>query len=184
MLWIGLTVCLMGALTVPMIGLAQEEEQEMPPMGPPEEMKQIASMAGVYDVEFKFRMDPNQDWTTTKVLATIKMVLDGAAQQMDWQGEMMGMKFSGLGLTAYNRETKKWQNTWVDNMSGQISISEGDLVDGKMVLSGVDMMQGMKVHSRHTWYNMTDKGFEWSMEMSMDGGENFVTSGTATYTKR
>ena len=112
------------------------------------------------------------------------MVLDGAAQQMDWQGEMMGQKFNGLGLITYDRETKMWKNSWVDNMSGRMTLNEGEMADGKLVFAGTDIMQGMKIHVRQTTYNITDKGFEWKYEMSMDGGETYMTGMTANYKKR
>ncbi len=175
----------LGAMLVPCLVLAQGEEQAMPEMGAPKQMKELAAMNGVFDVEMKFKMDPTDaDWTTTKGLATIKMVLDGAAQQMDWQGEMMGQKFNGLGLTTYDRETKMWQSIWMDNMSARISMSEGELTDGKLVLVGTNLMQGMKTTIRQTTFNITEKGFEWKYEMSMDGGETYMTTMTSTYKKR
>jgi hypothetical protein len=175
----------LGAMLVPGLALAQGEEHAMPEMGPPKQMKELTVMNGVYDVEMKYKMDPTAaDWTTTNGLATVKMVLDGAAQQMDWQGEMMGQKFTGMGLTTYDREAKAWQNTWVDSMSGRITMASGEMADGKMVFSGANMMQGMKIHTKQTSYNITEKGFDWKYEMSMDGGETYMTAMTATYTKR
>jgi hypothetical protein len=177
--------CFLTAALVPGLVLAQGEEDAMPEMGPPKQMKDLAPLNGVFDVEMKYKMDPSAaDWTTSNGLATVKYVLDGAAQQMDWQGEMMGQKFNGLGFTTYDRETKMWQNSWMDNMAGRMTMSSGEMSDGKMVFSGSDMMQGMKMHFRQTTYNITDKGFDWKYEMSMDGGETYITSMTATYKKR
>ena len=175
----------LGAMLVPGLVLAQGEEHAMPEVGAPKEMKELAAMNGVFDVEMKFKMDPSdEDWTVTNGLATIKMVLDGAAQQMDWQGEMMGMKFNGLGLVTYDRETKMWQSVWMDNMAGRMSTSEGEMADGKLVFIGTDLMQGMKLNVRQTTYNITEKGFDWKYEMSMDGGETYMTAMTSTYKKR
>ena len=181
---ITLMSCFLTAMLAPGLVLAQGEGHAMP-TGPPKQMKELASMNGVFDVEMKFKMDPTSaDWITTSGLATIKMVLDGAAQQMDWQGEMMGMKFNGLGLTTYDREAKMWQNSWVDNMSGRQTMTSGEMTDGTMILTGTDMKQGMKIHVRQTTHNITEKGFEWKYEMSMDGGETYMTAMTATYKKR
>jgi hypothetical protein len=160
------------------------QTQEMPPMGPPPEMKQIAAMEGVYDVVFKYKMDPAQSWVTTNGLCTIKNVLGGAAQQMTWQGEMLGMNFEGRGMTCYDRESKMWQNTWVDNMSARISYYTGTMQDGNFVFEGEDVMEGKPVQARNTTMHITDKGFESKMEMSMDGGQTYMTWATAVYTKR
>ena len=152
-------------------------------MGPPEEMKQMERFNGVWDVKSKFRMDPSQDWQGSQALVTFKMILDGAAQQMDFQGEMMGMKFAGIGVTCYNRQIKTWQNTWIDNMSATMGIYEGGPDGDTIVFSGTDMMNGVLTHTRMTTFNITDDRFEWKMENSMDG-ENYSTNMTAVYTKR
>lgn len=167
-------------------GFAQEKEAApaMPPMGAPPEMKMVTEMEGVYDVEFKFKMDPGAtEWTTSPATVTITNVLDGSAQRMEWKSDMLGMPFHGIGMLCYDRQSKMWQNTWVDNMAARLSYYEGTMQDGTMVLEGTDMMEGQKVHSRNTTFNMTDSGFEWKMEMSMDG-ESYATWATAVYTKR
>jgi hypothetical protein len=159
-------------------------EAGMPPMGPPEELKQVEVMNGEYDVKFFYKMDPmNEEWTETRATAVLRTVAGGGAQQMPFDGEMMGMPFSGMGLTTYDRETKQWQMTWVDSMGARISMYTGDFKDGKMVVTGKDLGQGMTYHSRLTTYNITDKGFEWKYEMSMDG-TNYMDTAKATYTKK
>jgi len=166
------------------VAMQEKAAQEMPPMGPPPEMKQIAAMEGVYDVVFKYKMDPSQNWVTTNGLCTIKNVLGGAAQQMTWQGEMLGMNFEGRGMTCYDRESKMWQNIWVDNMAARISYYTGTMQDGNFVFEGEDVMEGKPVHARNTTTHITDKGFESKMEISMDGGQTYMTWATSVYTKR
>ncbi|MEW6051501.1 MAG: DUF1579 family protein [Candidatus Zixiibacteriota bacterium] len=167
------------------------EQMQMPPMGPPEEMKQLAFLEGTWDVvsNFNISMDPTKEqWQESKATAVYSYIVDGAAMQCVYDGgaDMMpGMPpFKGFMLQAYNRETKKWQATWVDNMSGSISLYTGTHDAGKSVLEGEDMMGGQKWWTRMTSYDETPGAFKWKMEMSMDGGKTFVTSGTATYTKR
>jgi hypothetical protein len=178
-----------SCLTAPWTGaLAQEGSGDpppgMPPMGAPAELKALEQYNGVWDVEFKFRMDPaSEDWSTTHALATYKMVLDGSAQLQDFSGEMMGMKFTGMGWYCYDRDTKTWQNSWVDNFGAKISLYEGEMTEDGIVFSGMDKMQGMDVYSRTTTTPVVDGKFEWTMETSMDG-ENYMVSGMAVYTRR
>jgi hypothetical protein len=159
--------------------------QEMPPMGPPEEMKMMKDVVGVYDVEQQWRMDPaSEEWETSNGVATYELILDGAAVRHTYESEMMGMPFHGLGLIAFNRETGKWQQAWVDNMGAQISYYEGNYKDGQMVTVGEEKWQGQTYLARITVYNMEPDGFDWKYEMSMDGGKEYFTSGKAHYTKR
>ncbi len=159
-------------------------EAAMPPMGPPPEMKELEAMNGKYKVKFFYKMNPmSEEWTETAATAVLSTVVGGGAQQMVFEGKMMDMPFSGIGLTSFDRETKKWQTTWVDSMGARISMYTGDLQDGKIVVTGKDMGQGMTYHSRLTTYNITDKGFDWKYEMSMDG-TNYMDTAKATYTKK
>ncbi len=171
-----------GALSLADEGQAHGEGG-MPPMGPPVEMKEIEVLNGKYKVNFFYKMNPmTEEWTETEATAVVSMVVGGGAQQMKFEGEMMGMPFSGIGLTSYDRETKKWQMNWVDSMGARISIYTGDFKDGKMVVTGTDLGQGMTYHSRLTTYNINDKGFDWKYEMSMDG-KTYMDTAKATYRK-
>ena len=161
-----------------------EAMAEMPPIGPPDEMKEVAILNGDYDVKFWYKVNPMApDWTETKATAEVSLVAGGAAQQMIFEGEMMGIPFEGIGFTSYDRETSKWQMIWVDSMGARISMYTGDLKDGEMVVEGKDLGQGMTFHSRLTTYNMNEEGFDWKYEMSMDG-ENYMETAKATYRKR
>lgn len=161
-----------------------EGEAAMPPMGAPEEMKALEAMNGEYDVKFYYKANPmSPEWTETEATATLSTVLDGAAQKMVFEGEMVGMPFTGIGLTAYDRETAKFQTTWVDSMGARLSMYTGSLADGELVVEGEDRGQGMTFQSRLTTYNMTDTGFDWKYEMSMDG-TNYMETAKATYTKK
>ena len=173
-----LTVCLM------LIPMAWAADEDMPPMGPPEEMKMVAPMVGAWDVAMTARMAPDQPWEESNGSCTYEMILDGSALLQKFEGSMGGMPFSGESLMCFNRETKKWQVTWIDNMACMLSIYEGKMKDGQMVVSGEDMWQGIKFLSRNTTFNITDTRFEWTMENSMDGGKTWYESMKSVYTKK
>ncbi len=166
-------------------GQEAQAEVGMPAMGPPPEMKELEAMNGEYSVKFFYKMDPmSEEWLETEATAVLSTVVGGGAQQLVFEGNMMGMPFSGIGLTSYDRHTTKWQTTWVDSMGARISMYTGDFKDGKLVVTGADPgPEGMMVHSRLTNYNMTDQGFDWTYEMSTDG-TNYMTGAKATYTRK
>ena len=89
-----------------------------------------------------------------------------------------------MGLTTSARETQKWVTTWGDSMGARISMYTGTFEDGEMVVEGEDMSQGMTFQSRLTTYNITESGWDWKYEMSMDGGANYVEGAKATYTRK
>ena len=53
-----------------------------------------------------------------------------------------------------------------------------------MVVTGKDLgPDGGTVHSRLTNYNITETGWDWKYEMSMDG-TNYMDGAKATYTRK
>ena len=169
-------------------GVAAQEQQGSAPFGmpgPPQQMKDMAFLAGVWDVDMKMKMsDTASEFTPTKGTCRYESILDGSALQMIYEGEMMGMMFKGFGLQCFNRETNKWQMTWSDNIGSCISFYEGDMKDGVLSVSGIDRYQGMEFVTKISASNMTPARFDWKMEMSMDGGKTFMTNATAVYTKK
>jgi len=176
-------LCAVALLAGFMAPVASAQEG-MPPMGPPEEMKVLAKYDGTWTVDFSVKMTPDSDWVTSAATCEFKMVLDGAAQQMSYDGTMMGMPFDGIGLTAFNRTSQKWQNSWVDNMMGMISLYEGEMKGNALVVSGMDKMGDHEVLTRMTSTFVSDDQIDWLMENSSDMGKTFVEGAKATYKRQ
>ncbi len=168
------------------VAIAQDEpEGEMPPMGPPEQMKEIAFLEGTWDVEMEWadEKDPTK-WNKETAVCTYSDILDGCAKQMSFVGDMMGMPFEGLMIQSYDRDRGEWQSAWVDNFGGKLSLFTGQWEGDKVTLSGESMWQGQKYLSRMSTFNHTDKSFDWTMESSFDDGKTWVLTGKAKYTKQ
>lgn len=168
--------------------VAQEAEKkaeaEMPPMGAPEEMKHLAFLVGDWKVASKWRMDyKSEEWTESEATCNYAYILDGCAMQFTYKGDIQGMPFMGMGVQTYDRETKKWQTTWLDNMAARSTLYTGDRKEGTTVFYGDDIYAGMKMMSRMTTWDETETSFKWKMEQSMDGGKTWMVGGEATYTK-
>lgn len=172
-------------LTLTVTTSAQDNTGAMPEMGAPKEIKELSWLVGTWDVVMKTKWDPNAtDWAEEKGTATYSYAVDSSAIMMHYQGMTMGMSFKGLMVQTFDRETKMWQSSWVDNFSARLVLYTGTRAKGKTVLTGEDLMQGQKMTTRMTTFNESPTKFEWSMEGSIDGGKTFMTSATAVYTKR
>lgn len=166
-------------------GFAEDQKQaQMPPMGPPEQMKDVAFLEGSWNVDMQWRdeKDPEK-WNEEKGSCTYKPILGGSALEMTYKGDMMNMPFQGLMIMSYDRDKHEWQSMWLDNMGAKMSFYTGDMKDGKMSLTGEEMWQGQNFLSRMSTFNHTDKSFDWTMESSFDGGKTWMVMGTAKYTK-
>jgi hypothetical protein len=169
--------------TKPLPGQSQEQ---MPPTGPPAEMKALANLVGTWGYTMKMKMDPASDqFQEIKMTCKMAYILDGAAMTLEHESteQMMGMTFKGLGIQTYDREKKEWQMTWTDNMTGRTGIYTGQRTDSAAVFTGEDVMMGQKYLSRTSMFNCKPTSFDWKMEMSMDDGKTWMVSATATFTK-
>ena len=158
----------------------------MPEMGAPKEMAMMAGLAGNWTFEMKMKMDPSDTaWTTATGTAEWKSELGGCAMRMDCHSKMMGMPFEGVAYWTYDRETKMWQNVWIDNMAGNMAMTTGNPdASGKIVMTGDCSMMGQKFLVRQTTTTVSPTKHDWMYEMSSDGGKTWWTSMTATYTKK
>jgi len=108
--------------------------EELAAPGP--EHKLLASMAGQWDAEARcFMGGPEAPPTVSKGTAKSTMILGGRYLQEEFQGDMMGKKFTGLGLTGYDKFNKKFVNVWIDDMGTGFFTSEGTADESGKVLT-------------------------------------------------
>lgn len=158
-----------------------------PPMGPPAQLKEKAFLIGTWDAVGKGLMDPSKpdQWSPMTGVCEYRYTADGAAIQMDYESNMMGMPYRGLGLQTYDRETNQWQLAWVDNMSARLALFTGeDRGDNSTVVTGEGRFGGMVMQTRMSSYNETKNSFDWKFEQSFDGGKSFITMMLFEYKKR
>ncbi len=171
------------ASLVPAVFAQEQKGGEMPPMGRPAPMDQIAFMQGDWNVTMAFRMGPDQPWQETTGASHVDTILDGCVQRMDFRSEIMGMPFHGIDHTSYNRERQRFESIWIDDMSAKFSQMSGNFVDGKLVMAGTDIMMGTEVQVRSTSEQVSDDEVRWNMEQSTDG-ENWFTSMKMSYERK
>ena len=121
--------------------------EELAAPGP--EHQKLASLAGEWETEAQCYMaGPDSPPTVTKGTCKGKMILAGRFLQEEFEGDMMGKKFHGIGLMGYDKFNKKYVNTWIDDMGTGIFASEGTCdASGKVLtLTGKmdDPMTGQK----------------------------------------
>ena len=157
------TLCLM--LTVSPV-LAKEKKHEKPmnqqammelwkKLGTPgEPHKHFASLAGSWTTTTKEWMEPGKPPTESTGTAEMKMLLDGRFLYQEYNSQMMGQPYSGIGIDAYDNMTKKYVTTWMDTMGTGIFMMEGTAsADGKTItLKGSHPEPGGgQMHHRAVW---------------------------------
>ena len=134
--------------------------------------KAMAKSAGDWTFTSKMWMDPTAEPMSSTGTAKFEMLYGGRYLQSKVSGSMMGMPFEGTATTGYNNATKKYFNTWIDNMGTGVMYSEGTMdASGVVTLIGTmfDPMSGKNCTTRETWKMDSDNKMTMEMYSSTDG---------------
>jgi hypothetical protein len=94
--------------------------------------KALDVFTGEWNVASKWWMSPDAPPMESKGTASKKWILGGRYISEDFNGEMMGMPFTGSGLSGYDNVKKKYNSSWVDSSSTALFTSLGtSSADGK-----------------------------------------------------
>jgi hypothetical protein len=104
--------------------------EKMMKLGAPGEAHaKLKPMAGKWNFVTKWRMTADAPWQESPGKAEFKWIMGDRFLVQDIKGNpdpsMGGMSFEGHGMTGYDNISKKYWNTWLDNMGTGVMISEG-----------------------------------------------------------
>lgn len=101
---------------------------------PGEPHKLFAGLAGSWTTSAKEWMEPGKPPMESAGMAENKMLLDGRFLYHEYNGQMMGQPYSGVGIYSYDNMTKKYVTVWMDSMGTGIFMMEGTASpDGKTI---------------------------------------------------
>lgn len=112
---------------------AMKTMMEVSTPGPEHAM--LAKSNGDWKAETTMWISPDAPPTVSTGMVNNKMIMGGRYQQMSFKGNMMGAPFEGTGTTGYDKGSKKWVNTWYDNMSTGIMTMEGTWDDASKTVT-------------------------------------------------
>jgi len=132
--WTSVITCMLAAPAFAQEGempqMTPEQQGEMEAymnagkLGPQHE--QMAKAAGTFDVAMKSWMDPAAPPMESKGVAVRTLHMGGRVVHEEYQGDMMGMPFTGLARSGYDNVSGKYWSTWTDSMSTGIMVSQGE----------------------------------------------------------
>ena len=100
---------------------------------PGEPHKLFSSLAGNWSTTSKEWMEPGKPPTESTGTAEMKMLLDGRFLYQEYNAQMMGQPFSGIGIDAYDNMSKKYVTAWMDSMGTGIFMEGTASPDGKTI---------------------------------------------------
>ena len=98
----------------------------------------------------------------------ISKILDNCVVHENFEGAPL----KGQSFSSFDRATKKWKQTWVDNTASYLDFT-GGFADGKMILAREFETNGKKISQRMVWFDIQPDQFQWNWERSDDGGQTW-----------
>ena len=148
----------------------------------------LAKMAGEWTATVKFLMDPSQPWQETVGTSVVTTLMDGRYIQESNTATMMGMPFSGMGVTGYDNVIGKYVSTWIDNMGTGIMTSTGTAdASGKVISwNGVmsDPMTGKPSKARMVTTVVDDSRHTFEMYSTPPGAKKEMKTMTIEYVRK
>ena len=183
-----LTLFILLAMLCSTFTFAQNDDMKkwMDYMTPGTEQQKLAKLNGNWVYTSKMWMDPAGEPTLTNGTATCEMLLDGRYSQMKVSGNIMGMPFNGISLTAFDNGKKIWLTTWIDNMGTGIMYGEGKWDEGSktIIFTGkmYDPMAGKDIDYKETMKFIDDNTMGMDMFTVVDGKD--IKNMEITYTRK
>lgn len=154
-------------------GAAQNKRTANPPTERAAEEKQFDFWIGDWDLTTKMATTTgNKEIQTFHAKNSIRFIMDGKVIQENFDGSNLPGKLKGMSVSVYNKNLRKWEQTWVDNQGSYIDVA-GEFKDGKMTLSRHVKRNGKNYIARMIFENIKPDSFDWNWERSSDEGRTW-----------
>jgi hypothetical protein len=160
-------LCAAAALLAASVSHAQTYGCDSP------ESKQLDFWLG--DWELSYVEDGKRGTSRNRITKT----LDGCAVLEEFTGGA-GTRLDGRSFSTYDRLTKRWKQTWVDNTASYLDFT-GGLQDGEMVFAREMQRDGKTVSQRMVFRDVKRDSLTWLWQRSDDGGKTWTTQWEIDY---
>ncbi len=137
------------------------------------ESKQLDFWLGEWELSYV------EDGKPGKSRNRITKTLDGCAVLEEFTGAP-GTKLDGRSHSTYDRLTKRWKQTWVDNTASYLDFV-GGVQDGRMVLAREMQRDGKTIGQRMVFQDVQRDSLQWLWQRSDDGGKSWTTQWEIDY---
>jgi hypothetical protein len=140
---------------------------------PGEQHKQLAALAGSWDVSVKMWLDPTKDPGESKASSETKIIMGGRYVEEKVTGDFGGMTFLGQGLFGYDNLRKKYTYTWIDNFGTGVSTAEGSFDTDKKTFTfkgeELDPLDSKKIKTKSVIHLIDKDSYEVDMYKVVEG---------------
>jgi hypothetical protein len=180
-------VCLVTVLQsmVMLVGVASAQEAMSP--AATQEHAVLKNDVGTWDATMKIYSVPGEEPAVSEATETNELLPGGIWLLSNFEGEIMGMPFSGHGVTGYDPVEKKYVGTWVDSMSPNMMRMEAEYDPATKTMTGYgegrDPASGEMIKNKQISRTIDDDTRTFEMLMP-DGEGGYQKMMEVEYTRR
>ena len=137
------------------------------------EFSQFDFWIGEWDLTWSDTMHGENSITKAYNDCVIKEQFDGSKDA----------QFTGMSVTTYNVNLKKWLQTWVDDQGSYLDFS-GGLVGDSMILSRSFVRNDTTIYQRMVWFDIEQDSFTWNWEKSTDSQKTWQLAWQIFYKRK
>lgn len=145
-----------------------------PPTCEGPEWKQFDFWVGDWELSYR-----GADGKAARSRNKVTKILDGCVILEEFSGAP-GTKLNGHSVSTYDRNAKRWKQTWVDNTGSYLDFT-GGFAGAKMILARDAERQGKRFKQRMVWQDIRADSFKWLWQRSDDGGATWSTQWEIDY---
>lgn len=131
------------------------------------EARQFDFWVGEWDLAYV------EDGRAATSRSRITKILGGCALLEEFSGPP-GTRLEGRSLTTFDRVSRRWKQTWVDNTASYLDFT-GGWADGRMVLTREARITGGRFLQRMVYRDIHPDSLKWLWQRSDDEGHTWTT---------
>ena len=152
--------------------------------GGPDDWAFLVGSWNVRHHRLKGRLVGSTEWEDFAGTCVNWPLLGGQGNVDDNVLELPGGTYRGVGVRAFNTETRQWSIWWLDSRRAVLDPPvRGGFRDGVGTFLGDDTHEGRPVTVRFRWSKITAGAAEWDQAFSTDGGKTWETNWRMWFTR-
>jgi hypothetical protein len=145
--------------------------------GAPEDWAFLVGRWNVQHRRLKKRLVGDTQWEDFAGTCVNWPLMGGLGNVDDNVLELPGGTYRGVGVRAFDAETRQWSIWWIDSRRGGMDPPvRGGFKDGVGVFQGADTHEGRPIIARFRWSEITANTAKWDQAFSTDGGKTWETN--------
>ncbi len=145
--------------------LSEREWMALSKPGPSHRLLEL--FVGTWDAKITFRGGLDGKPEVSRGTSTVSWILGDRFIKEDFEGEALGERFLGLGITGYDNAARRFTNVWIDSLNTALATSYGKYLpdDNRFDFVGeiYDPLRGGMKSTRSTMRIISSNRYEFVM---------------------